>query len=44
VGLSTSETTVASRSVAFINMAASIIDQADLSIIDVKLLQCIKIQ
>jgi XTP/dITP diphosphohydrolase len=43
VALATPETTVTSCSVAFINMCASFIDQDDLSIIDIKLSQCIKI-
>jgi hypothetical protein len=40
--LATPETTVTSRSVAFINMSASFFDQSHLSIIDIKLSQCIK--
>jgi hypothetical protein len=36
------EMTVTSRSVAFINMSASFFNQSHLSIIDIKLSQCIK--
>src|SRR6185437_2073385 len=43
MALATSETTVAGRFVVIINMPASIFDQRELSIIDVKLSQCIKI-
>jgi hypothetical protein len=42
--LATPGTTVTGRSDVLINTGASFIDQVDLSIIDVKLLQCIKIR
>jgi hypothetical protein len=38
-----SETTVTGRSVALINMTASFIDQVNISIIDIKILQCINL-